>query len=206
MEESCSLVNLQKRGFSSTPPGVHWAFPGRMDSQLKEGDRILEMGTIVMKKVRLEQLPFRSAFEGQLGLAQLSLIDSLGTWSCRTVITREGPCPHITKRNRMLHCTVAIPHKVTQQVTKACILGAIDSIREQQGVVVWSWESKRRVKVFRFKIAWKKPFMATHTCNPTSWEMEAKGSRNPGPSLAIWWVWGQPGLCEILSQVFFFFF
>lgn len=50
-----------------------------MDSQLKEGDRILEMGTIVVKKVRLEQLPFRSAFEGQLGLAQLSLIDSLGT-------------------------------------------------------------------------------------------------------------------------------
>lgn len=45
---------------------------------------------------------------------------------------REGLCPHITKRDRMLHSTVAIPHKVTQQVTKACILGATDNIRVQQ--------------------------------------------------------------------------
>lgn len=119
---SRSLVNLQKRGFSSTPPGVHWAFLGRMDSQLKEGDRILEMGTTVMKKWGWDSYP-------SVCVWRLSTV-WLTAWAPEVVIMREGPCPHITKRDRMLHCTVAIPHKVTQQVTK--VLGTIDNIRVQQ--------------------------------------------------------------------------
>lgn len=174
------LVTLYKRYVS---PQNHTEFIAHSQAELNSSwGRVVvswKWGTTVMTKVTGE-LPFSFTSESQVGFNQAIYDWEHGQWWGRHPQTslRGTGCWH--------HTAATLQNSSTFPVSEADASGAIDSIRVQLGGSGGVWgDRKCQLKVFNFKIAWKKPFIVAHTCNPISEEIETGDSRSPGSFLAI---------------------